>query len=116
MGLATVVSLDYFGAFILPYLPEGMLDQIWESPAGVVAAVSGFVFLIGEILFGISVIRANVYSKIASILFMVGMFLVPLGEVFPESAVVIGSIIAGVGLFWWGIELYRQASSGSDLE
>jgi len=26
MGLATVVSLDYFGAFILPYLPEGMLS------------------------------------------------------------------------------------------
>ena len=47
---------------------------------------------------------------------MAGMFLVPLGEVFPESAVVIGSIIAGVGLIWWGIELYRLASSGSDSE
>ena len=116
MGLTTVVSLDYFGAFILPYLPEGMLDQIWESPAGSVAMVSGSLFLVGEILFGISVIRANVYSKIASILFMVGMFLVPLGEVFPESAVVIGSIIAGVGLIWWGIELYNLAGNRSDLE
>lgn len=115
MGLAAVVSLDYFAAFILPYLPEGMLDQIWESPAGGVAAVSGLVFLMGEILFGISVIRAKVYSKIASMLFMVGMFFVPLGEVFPESAVVIGSIIAGVGLIWWGIELYAQASGESDL-
>ena len=111
MGLAAVVSLDYFGAFILPHLPEGMEDLIWESPAGVVAAVSGLVFLLGEILFGISVIRAGVFSKIAAILFMVGMFFVPLGEVFPESVVVIGSIIAGAGLVWWGIELYKQASS-----
>lgn len=110
MGLATVVSLDYFGAFIAPYLPEGMVDQILESPTGVVAIISGFVFLIGEILFGISVIRANVFSKIASILFMIGMFLVPLGDVFPESAVVIGSIIAGVGLIWWSTELFRLAS------
>jgi hypothetical protein len=47
---------------------------------------------------------------------MGGMFLVPLGEVFPESVVVIGSIIAGVGLIWWGIELYMQANSGSDLD
>lgn len=116
MGLATIVCLDYFAAFILPYLPDGMLDQIWESPAGIVAAVSGLVFIIGEILFGISVIRANVYSKIASILFMAGLFFVPLGEVFPEYVVVIGSIIGGVGLIWWGIELYRQASSGSGLE
>jgi hypothetical protein len=111
MGLATVVSLDYFGAFIAPYLPDGMVDQIYESPTGVVAAISGILFLIGEILFGISVIRASVFSKIASVLFMVGMFFVPLGEVFPESAVVFGSIIAGVGLIWWGFELFQLASN-----
>ena len=116
MGLAVVVSLDYFGAFIAPYLAEGVVDQILESPTGVVAAVSGLVFLIGEILFGISVMRASVFSKIASILFIVGMFLVPLGGILPESAVVIGSIIAGVGLIWWGVELYQRANRGVDLE
>ena len=108
-SLATVVSMDYFGAFIAPYLPEGMLDQILEGPTGAVAATSGLTFLLGEILFGISVIRANIFSKIASSLFMVGMFFVPLGGVFPESAVVIGSIIAGVGLIWWSTELYKLA-------
>jgi len=116
LGLATVVCLDYFGAFVAPYLPDGVMEQILESPTGVVAAISGLIFLIGEILFGISVIRAGVFSKFASILFMVGTFFVPLGGIFPESAVVIGSIIAGVGLIWWGIELYRRASIGLDLE
>lgn len=116
MGLATVVSLDYFGAFVAPYLPEGMVEQILDSPTGAVAAVSGLVFLIGEILFGISVIRANVFSKIAAVLFMVGMFLVPLVGVFPESVVVIGSLIAGVGLIWWSFDLYRLASKTPDLD
>ena len=111
MGLATIVSLDYYAAFIAPHLPDGMVEQILEGPAGTVALISGLVFLIGEILFGISVIRSNIFSKIASILFMVGMFLVPLGEVFPEFVVVIGSIIAGIGLIWWSIELYRVADS-----
>ena len=101
---------------IAPYLAEEVVDQILESPTGVVAAVSGLVFLIGEILFGISVMRAGVFSKIASILFIVGMFLVPLGGILPESAVVIGSIIAGVGLIWWGVELYQRANRGVDLE
>lgn len=111
MGLATVVSLDYYAAFIAPHLPEGLVEQILESPAGVVAIVSGLTFLTGEILFGISVIRANVFSKFAAALFMVGMFLVPLVDVFPESIVVIGSIIAGVGLIWWSLELLRFAGS-----
>ena len=47
---------------------------------------------------------------------MAGMFFVPLGEVFPEYVVVIGSIVAGVGLIWWGIELFGQSSSGLGLE
>ena len=114
LGLSTVVCLDYFGAFVAPYLPDGMVDQIYESPTGVAAAISGLVFLLGEILFGISVIRAGVYSKIASVLFMVGMFLVPLGGFFPEIAIVIGSIIAGVALVWWGIELYRLSNRELD--
>jgi len=116
MGLATIVSLDYFAAFIAPYLPEGTVDQLWESPVGVAAAISGLVFLIGEILFGISVIRTGIFSKIASILFILGMFLIPLGEVIPESAVVVGSIIAGIALIWWGIELYGQTNSHVNLE
>ena len=99
-GLATVVSLDYFGAFIGPYLPEGMVDQILEGPTGIVFAISGLTFIIGEILFGISAIRAGMYSKIAAILFIIGMFTIPLAGKIPASAVVIGSIIAGIGLIW----------------
>lgn len=113
MGLATVVSLDYFGAFVAPYLPKGMVDQILEGPTGAVAATSGLTFLLGEILFGISVIRANIFSKIASILFMVGMFFVPLGGVFPESVVIICSILGGIGLIWWSTELYKLADNPS---
>lgn len=116
IGLATIVSLDYIGAFINPYLPAGMMDQILEGPTGAVAATSGITFLLGEILFGISVIRAKVFSKIAAILFMVGMFFVPLGSVFSESFVVIGSIIAGIGLIWWSTELYKLAGSVPDSE
>lgn len=111
MGLSAVVCLDYFAAFISPYLPPGMVDQILESPAGIAAMVSGLVFLIGEILFGISVFIANVFSRIAAVLFMIGMFLVPLGTVFPEIMVIIGSIIAGVGLIWWSIELFKLADN-----
>ena len=92
-----------------------MVEQILEGPAGVVAIIFGLVFLIGELLFGVSVIRANVFSKIASILFMIGMFLVPLVGVFPEGVVVFGSIIAGVGLIWWSVELYRLADSNLDI-
>jgi hypothetical protein len=112
-GLVAVVSLDYFGAFMRPELPAGTAEQLMEGPSGPVFAGSLLIFLIGELLFGISVIRAGVFSRIAAVLFMVGLIPVALhlSGVFPESVVVISSIVAGIGLIWWSIELYRLAGT-----
>jgi len=109
IGLAAVVSLDYFGAFMALELPPGTVDQLLEGRNGPVFAASGLTFLIGELLFGISVMRAGVFSKIAAVLFMTGMIPVALdlSGIFPESVVVISSIVAGIGLIWWSISLYR---------
>ena len=111
-GLAMVVSLDYFGAFIRLELPSGLTEQIMEGPSAPVFMGSLLIFLIGEILFGISVIRAGIYSKIAAILFMAGLIPVALhpSGVFPESVVDIGATAAGLGLIWWSVELYGLAS------
>jgi hypothetical protein len=116
IGLALVVSLDYFGAFMRLELPPGTAEQLMEGPSGPVFAGSLLIFLIGELLFGISVIRAGVFSKIAAVLFIIGMVPVALhlSGVFPESVVVISSVVAGLGLIWWSIELYRLAGSEAD--
>ena len=113
IGLAAVMSLDYFGAFMRLELPPGTTEQLLNGPNGPVFAASGLTFLIGEFLFGISVIRAGVFSKIAAVLFMTGMVPVALhlSGIFPEIVVEISSIVAGMGLIWWSIELYRLASS-----
>jgi hypothetical protein len=112
-GLVSLVCLDYYGAFIRIHLPEVMVAQIEEGPSAPVFVGSLFTFLIGEILFGISVIRSGVYSKIAAILFMLGLLPVALHPtgVFPESVVDIGATSVGLGLIWWSIGLNRLAST-----
>ena len=42
---------------------------------------------------------------------IIGMFSIPLVGFFPEIVVVIGSIIAGLSLLWWAVDLYRLAGS-----
>lgn len=108
-GLAPVLCMDYFGAFYLLELPPGTAERIMEGSNGPVFAASGLTFLIGEILYGISVIRAGIFSKIASIAFMVGMIPVALHltGIFSETIVNIASVFAGGGLIWWSIELFR---------
>lgn len=110
-GLVTVVCLDYYGAFIRIDLPEAIITQIEEGSSAAVFVASLLTFLIGEILFGISVIRAGVYSKIAAVLFMAGLIPIALhpSGIFPESVVDLAAAAAGIGLIWWSIELYRLA-------
>jgi hypothetical protein len=112
-GLAAVVSLDYFGAFIRLQLPESMTEQLMQGTSAPIFISSLLVFLVGELLFGVAVIKAGVFSKVAAALFMVGLFPVALHPtgVFPESVVEISSIVAGVGLIWWSYQLNRLGFS-----
>jgi len=113
-GLILVVCLDFFGAFIRLQLTTDTRAQLMDGPAGLVAAISGLIFLVGEILFAISVIRAGVFSRIAAWLFMIGFVPVPLVDVFPFSIVAVGSVLAGIGILWWGLSLWSFAASDAD--
>lgn len=109
LGISMVLCLDYFGAFILPYLPIGLVDQLLDGPAGTTLAISGLVFLFGVILFGISIIRTGEFPLISSLLFLAGFIPVPFGEVLPDFVVYTGSITAGLGLMLLGIHLFRNS-------
>jgi len=114
IGLALVMSLDYFGAFIRLRLPEDTMAQLMDGPAGLIAGISALIFLVGEILFGISVLRAGVFSRIAAWLFMVGFVPMTLFELLPNTVVWGGSVLAGVGIIWWGLSLWSFASSSAE--
>lgn len=116
VGLALVLCLDYFGAFMALDLPVGMVEDLLEGRNGWVYALSGMTFLVGEVLFGISVIRAGVFSKLSAVLFMLGMIPVALHltGIFPEYVVNLSSVVAGIGLIWWSVELYKLAGSQAE--
>ncbi|MFC2083247.1 hypothetical protein ACFLSG_04330 [Candidatus Bipolaricaulota bacterium] len=117
-GLTAVVSLDYFGAFMALELPAGTVDMLLEGRNGWVFAASGVIFLLGAILFGFSIILAKVFSKAAAVLFMLGMIPVALHltGIFPEHVVNISSIVAGIGLIWWSVELMRMSGEQKRTE
>ncbi len=107
-GISMILCLDYFGAFILPYLPEGYVEVLLEGPTGTTWAVSAIIFLSGVILFGITCIRAGIFPVPATLLFIIGFIPLPFGEIIPQVVVYSGSVMAGTGLIWWGILLYRK--------
>jgi hypothetical protein len=112
VGLALVTSLDFFGAFIRLELAEETRDALLDGNPGIAMAISGLTFLIGEILFSISILRAGVFPKGAAWLFMVGFVPMTLVEALPEGVVAAGSVVAGGGIIWLGLALWGFASEG----
>jgi hypothetical protein len=115
IGLALVTSLDYFGAFIRLELTEAVRDELMEGSPGVVAGISGLTFLIGEILFSISILRAGVFPRAAAWMFMVGFVPMTLIEVLSDEVVAVGSVVAGGGIFWLGASLWRFTSDTASV-
>jgi hypothetical protein len=110
VGLAMVTSLDFFGAFIRLELSEELRDELLEGTPGLAMAVSALIFLTGVVMFGISLLRSGVYPRPAGWLFIIGFVFVPLVEVVGETAVALGSILAGISVLWLSSVLWSGSS------
>jgi hypothetical protein len=108
VGLGLIACIDYFGGFMSPSLPEEEVNKLGSTSAMMVLTISGLIFLVGEILFGISIITTGIFSTIAAVLFMIGFIATPLRQVYP-IVTFIGSILSGAGIIWWSLSLWSMA-------
>lgn len=108
LGLVLIACTDCSGAFVVPRLSEDEVSRLGSGPAMVVTAISGFVFLIGEILFGISTIVTGVYRVIPAVLFMTG-FLWVLFRPVKQIVTLLGLSLSGAGLIWRSVSLWLAA-------
>jgi hypothetical protein len=106
IGFALIACIDYMGAFIAP--TEEEIASLQKSSAMMVAMVSGLIFLVGEILFGIATFRAGILPKIATVLFMIGFLATPLRAAYPIITF-IGLTASGMGIIWWSVSLWSLA-------
>jgi hypothetical protein len=105
-GLALVVGIEYADTLIFPHIEENVLGGLMTGPVGMIFVITALIYLAGIILFGISVIIARVFSWIAALIVMIGFALTLLFAFLPETLVHIGGIVAGVGIFWFGVSLW----------
>jgi len=108
IGLALIACNDYAGSFITPNLPSDVQTQLGNSSFMRVMYISFSIFLVGEILFGISTIMAGVFSKITAMLFMIGFLGTTMRPV-NQFITFIGLTMSGAALIWWGVSLWTMA-------
>ena len=114
-GLALIVGLIYARVFVLSALDATLVGELMSGTTGFAALASLIIFVLGVALFGISIIRANVFPKWAAVLYIVGFLPLAVAPFIPPVVVSIGEIVASVGVLGlsyvlaWGIQNVQQA-------
>ncbi len=117
IGMASFLGITYFETFINPVLvgkaPEFVESQFAGELPGALAVVlplSGMLFSLGWLLFGIATIQANILPRWAAILAIVGGVPFGVDPVLPEIVGTIAAVVFGLGAIWLGYALWSGAA------
>jgi len=122
LWLALTMAFSLVEAFILPGLAaespafvEGFLGMFTGSASQVdlsllptLWAISGPVYILGPLLFGIATFRARVLPRPAAALLILGALLVPVGGMVPPEYQPLIMVPVGLGLAWLGYALFSE--------
>ncbi len=88
--------------------PE-LFQNIFGNIHLAIGIASVLTWVLGNVLFGSSVIRAKIFPKWAGILLIIGSVVIPIAYLagFSVKVVALGATIAGTGQIWLGYELFR---------
>jgi len=113
-GLALTVGVVFAATYVLSLLSESVQEELFAGPTGLAFLVSGVIYLLGLILFGIATIKANIFPRVAPVLLVVGFVPVSLSPFFPDIVVTIGAVVAGAGIVWFGYALWSGAGETTE--
>ena len=107
-------TLDLVQVTLLPTLSKYPATQSLASPRqagafGLIILVSVVVALVGNILLGISIMRAGVFSRWAGLLIMLGWVLFFFGSGSSTLSIMkpFGIVLTGIGYIWSGYAIWK---------
>ncbi|HEY1513144.1 MAG TPA: hypothetical protein VGF66_05265 [Gaiellaceae bacterium] len=130
LWLVVIMGFSFVEAFILPHVATASpgLIQAWmgtfNGPAGTfnlgalptIWTLSGPVYILGGVLFGIATFRARILPRWAGALLAVSTLLAPAAAVLPNASQPKIAIPAGLALAWLGYALWSERRAEIGLE
>jgi len=114
-GSGLLFGFTYVEAFIFPVFateaPEALETVFAVPPSGALAAVlplTGLLFALGWLLFGIAIIRAGILPRWGAVLAIIGAVPLGLAPLFPPIVTNIAAVVFGLGLIWLGNALWSE--------
>jgi hypothetical protein len=122
LWLALILGFSFVEVFILPVLAtavptvvEGWLGMFTGSPSAidlgalpVLWTLTGPIYILGGVLFGIATFRAGILPRWAGVLLAVGTVVGPVAILFPPELQPKVAVPVGLALAWLGYALWSE--------
>ena len=103
-SLAGLVGVEFVLNLVFPYIGQDVVAVLRSGPLGIALTVVSMLFLLGTVIFMLSLWRTSDVPKGAIILYMASSFPIALRTVFPETALQLGLVglaVAAAFLATW---------------
>ena len=110
LGFIGVAGFLFVDAFVFPYLDTNQQETLVGGPTGFAIFLSVILYVVGVVLFNVASLRSNVYPKLASILWMVGVLPTLAALALPAIVLTISEIMASVGIVWIGVTIWQGSA------
>jgi hypothetical protein len=122
LWMVVIAGFSFVEAFILPHVATALpaLGQAWmgmfNGPSGTldlgvlptVWTLTGLVYILGGLLFGIATFRASILPRWAGALLALSTVLAPLGALLPNASQPKLAVPMGLALAWLGYALWSE--------
>lgn len=104
-----IFSSDVTYVPVIAAQAPGMFQQIFNPSHILIGILSVLTWVLGNLLFGFSVIRARVFSNWAAVPLLIGSVVIPVAYLtgLPEKIVAVGGLLIGASQIWLGYALIR---------
>jgi hypothetical protein len=110
LGFVGIAGFLFVDAFVFPYLNTNQQEALVNGQTGFAIFISVIVYVAGVILFNVASLRSNVYPKIASIIWVLGVIPTLAALALPAFVLTISEIMASVGILWIGITIWQGSA------
>jgi hypothetical protein len=107
LSMGFITGIDFTRRYILVQLDPEIVQALFMGPLRYLFLACGVSFLVGVLLFGVSSLRAGVFSRWAILLYVVGFVPYSVPILFPPFVVTAGQAVGALGIIWLGWELWR---------
>jgi len=129
LWLVLIMGFSFVEAFVLPHVatPSPAFVHAWmgmfNGPAGTfdlgvlptIWTLSGFVYILGGLLFGIATFRAGILPRMAGALLALSTALAPTAALLPNAEQPKMAIPMGIALAWLGYALWSDQRTPSPV-